>query len=90
MKYFFPSLDAFNLVTYITPQSIGLLNVFVFNAFCRTGMAGVPGTASAIFSAVKDVGANVIMISQVHSVSCASFNIEIYEIAVVINCFYAG
>jgi len=29
-------------------------------------MAGVPGTASAIFGAVKDVGANVIMISQVH------------------------
>jgi bifunctional aspartokinase / homoserine dehydrogenase 1 len=29
-------------------------------------MAGVPGTASAIFSAVKDVGANVIMISQVN------------------------
>lgn len=28
-------------------------------------MAGVPGTASAIFGAVKDVGANVIMISQV-------------------------
>ena len=28
-------------------------------------MAGVPGTASAIFVAVKDVGANVIMISQV-------------------------
>lgn len=35
------------------------------NVFCRTGMAGVPGTSSAIFSAVKDVGANVIMISQV-------------------------
>lgn len=34
-------------------------------SFGRTGMAGVPGTASAIFSAVKDVGANVIMISQV-------------------------
>ena len=30
-----------------------------------TGMAGVPGTASDIFGAVKDVGANVIMISQV-------------------------
>ncbi|MFS7991766.1 putative homoserine dehydrogenase [Helianthus anomalus] len=29
-----------------------------------TGMAGVPGTASAIFAAVKDVGGNVIMISQ--------------------------
>lgn len=28
-------------------------------------MAGVPGTASEIFGAVKDVGANVIMISQV-------------------------
>lgn len=32
-------------------------------------MAGVPGTASAIFGAVKDVGANVIMISQVQSLS---------------------
>ena len=31
-------------------------------------MAGVPGTANAIFSAVKDVGANVIMISQVDNV----------------------
>jgi len=30
-------------------------------------MTGVPGTASTIFSAVKEVGANVIMISQVHS-----------------------
>lgn len=29
-------------------------------------MAGVPGTANEIFGAVKDVGANVIMISQVH------------------------
>lgn len=28
-------------------------------------MAGVPGTASDIFGVVKDVGANVIMISQV-------------------------
>lgn len=35
-------------------------------------MAGVPGTASAIFSAVKDVGANVIMISQVSRSSDAS------------------
>lgn len=31
-------------------------------------MAGVPGIASAIFGAVNDVGANVIMISQVLSV----------------------
>lgn len=35
-------------------------------------MAGVPGTASAIFGAVKDVGANVIMISQVAFLLCFS------------------
>lgn len=34
------------------------------SALRRTGMAGVPGTANAIFGAVKDVGANVVMISQ--------------------------
>lgn len=37
-------------------------------------MAGVPGTASAIFDAVKDVGANVIMISQVPLTSVFSFS----------------
>lgn len=31
----------------------------------RTGMAGVPGTASKIFETVKGVGASVVMISQV-------------------------
>lgn len=36
-------------------------------ACCRTGMAGVPGTASDIFDTVKSVGANVIMISQVRN-----------------------
>lgn len=30
-----------------------------------TGMVGVPGIASAIFSTVRDAGINVIMISQV-------------------------
>lgn len=40
-----------------------------YSSFGRTGMAGVPGTANAIFAAVKDVGANVIMISQVYSPS---------------------
>jgi aspartokinase/homoserine dehydrogenase 1 len=35
--------------------------------FCSTGMAGVPGTASDIFSTVSRVGANVIMISQASS-----------------------
>lgn len=42
---------------------------YTFISFGRTGMAGVPGTASAIFGAVKDVGANVIMISQVPTFS---------------------
>lgn len=36
---------------------------------CRTGMAGVPGTASDIFETVKEVGANVVMISQVSALS---------------------
>jgi len=41
------------------------LSFYVYSSVGRTGMAGVPGTASAIFGAVKDVGANVIVISQV-------------------------
>ncbi|XP_020233105.1 bifunctional aspartokinase/homoserine dehydrogenase, chloroplastic [Cajanus cajan] len=45
---------------FATIDNLALVNVE------GTGMAGVPGTASAIFGAVKDVGANVIMISQVH------------------------
>ena len=43
------------------------VNMDVQIACHRTGMAGVPGTASAIFGAVKEVGANVIMISQASS-----------------------
>lgn len=42
-----------------------MVEQLIANIFYRTGMAGVPGTASAIFEVVKDVGANVIMISQV-------------------------
>ena len=56
---------------YARRLRLGDYNVFLIVSFCRTGMAGVPGTASAIFAAVKDVGANVIMISQVHSPSIA-------------------
>lgn len=37
----------------------------------RTGMAGVPGTASSIFETVKDTGANVVMISQVGDDLCS-------------------
>jgi aspartokinase len=43
--------------------------------YIRTGMAGVPGTASAIFGAVKDVGANVVMISQVYVVLLSSLSV---------------
>lgn len=42
-----------------------MIELLIANISNRTGMAGVPGTASAIFEVVKDVGANVIMISQV-------------------------
>uniref|UniRef100_A0A0D9XC56 ACT domain-containing protein n=1 Tax=Leersia perrieri TaxID=77586 RepID=A0A0D9XC56_9ORYZ len=48
-----------------------------------TGMAGVPGTASAIFSAVKDVGANVIMISQASSEHSVCFAVPEKEVAAV-------
>ncbi|KAL2615999.1 hypothetical protein AAZV13_08G098700 [Glycine max] len=55
--------DSQNLQNFVkgfaTIDNLALVNVE------GTGMAGVPGTASAIFGAVKDVGANVIMISQV-------------------------
>ncbi|KAH7426736.1 hypothetical protein KP509_10G015100 [Ceratopteris richardii] len=46
---------------FATIDNVALINVE------GTGMAGVPGTASEIFGAVKDAGANVIMISQASS-----------------------
>ncbi|KAK8973964.1 hypothetical protein V6N11_046924 [Hibiscus sabdariffa] len=46
---------------FATIDNLALVNVE------GIGMAGVPGMASAIFGAVKDVGANVIMISQASS-----------------------
>lgn len=45
---------------------------------CRTGMAGVPGTASDIFETVKGVGANVVMISQVKLFSCLNRNLFLF------------
>ncbi|XP_028120770.1 bifunctional aspartokinase/homoserine dehydrogenase, chloroplastic-like [Camellia sinensis] len=48
-----------------------------------TGMGGVPGTASAIFDAVKDVGANVIMISQASSEHSVCFVVPEKEVRVV-------
>jgi len=46
-------------------------------------MAGVPGTSSAIFSVVKDVGANVIMISQASSEHSICFAVPEKEVAAV-------
>eukprot|EP00850_Spirogloea_muscicola_P020048 SM000206S06257 [mRNA] locus=s206:61279:66445:- [translate_table: standard] len=46
---------------FATIDNIAIINVE------GTGMAGVPGTASEIFSTVKDVGANVVAISQASS-----------------------
>jgi len=56
---------------FATIENVTLVNVE------GTGMVGVPGTASNIFSCVRDAGVNVIMISQAsseHSVcfACAS------------------
>ncbi|KAL2622517.1 hypothetical protein R1flu_002722 [Riccia fluitans] len=48
-----------------------------------TGMAGVPGTASAIFESVKDVGANVVMISQASSEHSVCFAVPEKEVNAV-------
>ncbi|XXG48440.1 hypothetical protein AAC387_Pa02g2887 [Persea americana] len=63
---------------FATIDNLALVNVE------GTGMAGVPGTASAIFGAVKEVGANVIMISQAsseHSVCFAVPEKEVNDVA---------
>lgn len=67
---------------FATIDNLALVNVE------GTGMAGVPGTASAIFSTVKDVGANVIMISQAsseHSVCFAVPEKEVKAVAKALN-----
>ncbi|CAN6555797.1 unnamed protein product [Malus baccata var. baccata] len=62
---------------FATIDNLALVNVE------GTGMAGVPGTASAIFSAVKDVGANVIMISQASSEHSVCFAVPEKEVNAV-------
>lgn len=62
---------------FATIDNLALVNVE------GTGMAGVPGTASAIFSAVKDVGANVIMISQASSEHSICFAVPEKEVGAV-------
>ncbi|KAJ8769954.1 hypothetical protein K2173_009036 [Erythroxylum novogranatense] len=62
---------------FATIDNLALVNVE------GTGMAGVPGTASAIFGAVKDVGANVIMISQASSEHSVCFAVPEKEVNAV-------
>ncbi|KAI9114925.1 hypothetical protein K1719_013938 [Acacia pycnantha] len=62
---------------FATIDNLALVNVE------GTGMAGVPGTASGIFSAVKDVGANVIMISQASSEHSVCFAVPEKEVKAV-------
>ncbi|CAI8618567.1 unnamed protein product [Vicia faba] len=73
--------DRANLQNFVkgfaTIDNLALVNVE------GTGMAGVPGTASDIFSAVKDVGANVIMISQASSEHSVCFAVPEKEVKAV-------
>ncbi|KAH7568371.1 hypothetical protein JRO89_XS07G0282800 [Xanthoceras sorbifolium] len=62
---------------FATIDNLALINVE------GTGMAGVPGTANAIFGAVKDVGANVIMISQASSEHSVCFAVPEKEVKAV-------
>ncbi|THG07565.1 hypothetical protein TEA_014675 [Camellia sinensis var. sinensis] len=62
---------------FATIDNLALVNVE------GTGMVGVPGTASAIFGAVKDVGANVIMISQASSEHSICFAVPEKEVKAV-------
>ncbi|CAI9754276.1 unnamed protein product [Fraxinus pennsylvanica] len=62
---------------FATIDHVALVNVE------GTGMAGVPGTASSIFSAVKDVGANAIMISQASSEHSVCFAVPEKEVKAV-------
>ncbi|KAH7861608.1 hypothetical protein Vadar_028344 [Vaccinium darrowii] len=62
---------------FATIDNLALVNVE------GTGMAGVPGTASAIFGAVKDVGANVVMISQASSEHSVCFAVPEKEVRAV-------
>ncbi|XP_020103203.1 bifunctional aspartokinase/homoserine dehydrogenase 1, chloroplastic [Ananas comosus] len=68
---------------FATIDSLALVNVE------GTGMAGVPGTASAIFSTVKDVGANVIMISQASSEHSICFAVPEKEVGAVSDALHA-
>ncbi|XP_010538311.1 PREDICTED: bifunctional aspartokinase/homoserine dehydrogenase 1, chloroplastic isoform X2 [Tarenaya hassleriana] len=68
---------------FATIDNLALVNVE------GTGMAGVPGTASTIFSTVKDVGANVIMISQASSEHSVCFAVPEKEVKAVSKALHS-
>ncbi|KAK2988129.1 hypothetical protein RJ640_017461 [Escallonia rubra] len=68
---------------FATIDNLALVNVE------GTGMAGVPGTANAIFGVVKDVGANVIMISQASSEHSVCFAVPEKEVKAVADALEA-
>ncbi|OWM67525.1 bifunctional aspartokinase/homoserine dehydrogenase 1, chloroplastic-like [Punica granatum] len=77
-----PKLESY-VKGFATIDNLALVNVE------GTGMAGVPGTASAIFGAVKDVGANVIMISQASSEHSVCFAVPEKEVKAVAEALTA-
>eukprot|EP00899_Mesostigma_viride_P016435 jgi/Mesvir1/24793/Mv22045-RA.1 len=64
---------------FATIDNVTLINVE------GAGMVGVPGTASAIFTAVKDTGANVIMISQASSEHSLCFAVPSTDAAAAVK-----
>ena len=58
---------------FATIDHVALINVE------GTGMVGVPGTAAAIFGAVRDAGCNVVMISQASSEHSVCFAVKMDE-----------
>lgn len=63
-------VDTAGVKGFATIDNVALINVE------GTGMVGVPGTASAIFSTMKDAGVNVIMISQASSEHSVCFAVK--------------
>lgn len=53
-----------------------------------TGMVGVPGIASSLFSAVRDSNVNVIMISQASSEHSICFAVKQYDADTTLQCLH--
>ena len=69
---------------FATIDNVALINVE------GTGMVGVVGTASSIFSIVKEAGVNVIMISQASSEHSVCFAVKQTEAAQAIFALNAS